>query len=97
MVPVSMLAPRIVPVMLCGLISSPCKGEDEGEGPCTARYSARDSRFCLRILYPPACYLCVIPSGAEGLLGRSLRRRCIALVLTLAFRLWVFFAPRKLP
>jgi PKD repeat protein len=26
---------------------SPCKGEDEGEGLCSARFSARDSRFCL--------------------------------------------------
>jgi hypothetical protein len=26
-------------------VSSPCKGEDEGEGPFAARYSARDSGF----------------------------------------------------
>jgi PKD repeat protein len=31
-------------------VSSPCKGEDEGEGPITARYSARDSGFCFRRL-----------------------------------------------
>jgi hypothetical protein len=28
-------------------VSSPCKGEDEGEGPITAGYYARDSRFRL--------------------------------------------------
>jgi prepilin-type N-terminal cleavage/methylation domain-containing protein len=28
-------------------VSSPCKGEDEGEGPMTAGYHARDSRFRL--------------------------------------------------
>ena len=27
---------------------------------------ARDSGFCVRILYPPASHLCVIPSEAEG-------------------------------
>jgi hypothetical protein len=25
---------------------SPCKGEDQGEGPIAARYYARDSGFC---------------------------------------------------
>ena len=30
-------------------VSSPCKGEDEGEGPITARYPARDSGFCSRL------------------------------------------------
>jgi hypothetical protein len=34
-------------------VSSPCKGEDEGEGPITAGYSARDSRFrLLRFRFP---------------------------------------------
>jgi PKD repeat protein len=28
---------------------SPCKGEDQGEGPIAARYSARDSGFCFRL------------------------------------------------
>jgi hypothetical protein len=57
--------------------SSPCQGEDEGEGHYTARMfpllntgppcpRARDSRFCVRILYPPACYLFVIPSAVCG-------------------------------
>ena len=32
----------------CALISSPCKGEDEGEGPITARDPARDSGFRVR-------------------------------------------------
>jgi hypothetical protein len=36
-----------VSVSICGLFPSPCEGEDEGEGPITARYFARDSRFCL--------------------------------------------------
>jgi hypothetical protein len=34
------------------IFPSPCKGEDQGEGPTTARYSARDSGFCFRLTIP---------------------------------------------
>jgi hypothetical protein len=50
------------------LIPSPCKGEDEGEGPCAERdyFIARDSGFCICIFASLAYYLCVIPTEAEG-------------------------------
>ena len=35
------------------------------KSPITARYSARDSGFCVRILYPPASHLRFIPTEAE--------------------------------
>ena len=39
------------------MCKAPCKGEDEGEGPCTASYFESESRFCVRILYRPAFFL----------------------------------------
>jgi hypothetical protein len=41
-------------------------GEDEGEGPITARYSARDSRFRLRTPRVPAFCPRVIQSEAKN-------------------------------
>ncbi|HWJ41086.1 MAG TPA: hypothetical protein VNT29_08125, partial [Candidatus Limnocylindrales bacterium] len=37
---------RVAPVFFL-VFPSPYKGEDEGEGPCIARFFARDLRFCL--------------------------------------------------
>ena len=68
MVPVSMLAPRIFRVMLCELISSPCQGEDAGEGPCAARDFFAARLGILRSHSSPARFfnLCVIATRVCG-------------------------------
>src|ERR1039458_5283831 len=65
-----MPAPCVFCVMLCALISSSCKGEDEGEGPYKARDYFRARFKILRPIPRPLLYgratVCGVSSGARS-------------------------------